>query len=56
MKYSMEAEQRSDLIILTKANSFRKSVASKNSELIELDKLLAKMEEEKKRINYLLFN
>ena len=50
VKYRMEAEERSDLTILSKANSFRKTVASKNTELIEFDKVLAKMEEEKKQI------
>ena len=54
VKCSMEAEEKIDLTILSKANSFRKTVASKNTELVELDKVLAKMGEEKKQIKYLL--
>ena len=50
VKYSMEAEVKSDLTILSTANSFRKTVASKNTELVELDKVLSKMEDEKKQI------
>ena len=50
VKYSMEAEEKSDLTILSEANSFRKTVASKNAELVELGKVLSKMEEEKKQI------
>ena len=50
VKYSMEAKEKSDLTILSKANSFRKMVTSKSMELVKLDKALAKMEEEKKQI------
>ena len=49
MNYNMEAEEKSDPTILSKANSFRKTVASKNTELVELDKVLAKMEEERNK-------
>ena len=50
VQYSMEAEEKIDLTILCKANFFRKTVAFKDMEVVELDKVLAKMEEEKKQI------
>ena len=50
VKHTMEAEETSDLTILSKAKSFRKTVASKNTEVVELDKVLLKMEKEKKQI------
>lgn len=42
-KYSIEAEEKADLVFLTKANSFRKTKMEKEKTIIALDSALGKL-------------
>ena len=45
---SIEAEERTNLDLLTKANSFRKTILEKEKVLKDLEDSIIKMEESKK--------
>ena len=47
-KLSIEAEERANLDLLTKANSFRKTILEKEKVLKDLEDSIIKMEEPKK--------
>ena len=47
-KLSIEAEERTNLDLLTKANSFRKTILEKEKVLKDLEGKIIKMEESKK--------
>ena len=46
IKYSFEAEEKSDLTLLTKANALQKAVTEKEQTLKSLNKAMEKLEEE----------
>ena len=48
--YSTAAEKKSDLTLLTKANSFRKTIQEKKKVLSSLEEALFKLDEEAKNI------
>ena len=49
-KLSFEAEQKNDLALLIKANSFQKTTTEKAESIRVLDKAIAKLEEEKENM------
>ena len=49
-RLSFEAEQKNDLALLIKANSFQKTTTEKAESIRVLDKAIAKLEEEKENM------